>query len=75
MYIFLSIYGALALCSFIFYEVLSVIDRRKKNKPFKVDVYHTSHLRVLTLSVFFPIVLLIIVIEAVTETILDRSGK
>ena len=75
MYIFLSIYAALALCVFVLCEVLSVIHRREKNRLFAFDVYRTSHARVLALSALFPIVLLIILIEVTTEYVLDRSGK
>ena len=75
MNMFLLIYGVFALCFFIVCEVLSVITRREKNCLFAFDVYNTNHARILAISVLFPIALLIILVEVVTENILDRSGR
>lgn len=75
MSIFLAVYSVLALSFFVFYEVLSVISNRKKNSLFIYPVFSTNHTRIVVWSIFFPVALLIVAIQVITETILDRSGR
>lgn len=72
MYLFLAIYGVLALTFFIFLEVFSIVQCNEDNKMLKIPVYRTNHLRTLVCAIFFPIVILIVVISVITELILER---
>ena len=73
MYLFLAIYGVLALTFFIFLEVFSIIQCKEDNNMFKIPVYRPNHLRTLVCALFFPIVILIVLISVITELILERS--
>lgn len=73
MYLFLAIYGVLALTFFIFLEVFSIIQCKEDNKMFKIPVYRPNHFRTLVCALFFPIVILIVLISVITELILERS--
>lgn len=73
MYLFLAIYGVLALAFFIFLEVFSILQCNEENKIFKIPVYRPNHVRTLICAIFFPIVILIVIIGVITELILERS--
>ena len=72
---FLIVYGILAVISFIGLEVISIIECREKNAMLIKDAYRTDHTKAILCAVFFPIVILIVLISAITESIIDRRKR
>ena len=72
MTIFLIIYAAIALAVFIAMEVSNYLKAEEENSMFKIPVYEVNHIKCFVTSLFFPIVLLIIVTIAIVQCILER---
>lgn len=69
---FWIIYAIIAVIIFIALEVFSVVQCKFDNEMFKIPVYPPNHFRLIMCAVFFPILILIVVIGVITELILER---
>ena len=72
---FSLIYGILAFCFFIFYEVLGVVSRRENNLLFTSLAPRPNHINMIVWALLFPVAITIVVVEIITEYILDRRGR
>lgn len=72
----LIIYCILILVFFILFEAIAITDylERQKSGLYKSPGF-VDHIRPFICAVFFPFVLLIVVMWVITESVLDRSEK
>lgn len=68
----LIIYIILALIFFIGLEVFSIVECDKDNTHFKFPVFRPQHSRMIICAVFFPIVILIVILAVIAESISER---
>lgn len=75
MSLFLAIYSVFAFIIFVMLEVIVTVDFYYLNQIVGRDNFKTPHLRIIVASTFFPITILIAIIKAIVESVLDRGGS
>lgn len=73
MTIFLIIYGIIALIWFIVFYYMSESINKQKNKFFTTNIFHTSIIKLVISSIFFPFTLIIVWIDMFIDSNLRKK--
>lgn len=73
MSLFLIIYGIIAFVVFVGLEVFSIVECERENAIFIRPVYKINHIKLLLASVFFPVLIVMIIALLIAEKIIERS--
>ena len=73
MGLFLFIYGIITFVVFIGLEVFFIVECERENAIFIRPVYKINHIKLLLASVFFPVLIIMIIALLIAEKIIERS--